>query len=171
MSPRRRSLCSLLTTALTTLGKRTVRRLRPCPSSLARKFFDLRRLEKNYSFPSGDSAQGAVVAANLYFYALSHSAPAAAASLANASAVDAVSAVLNPSYILLLMPLVMLSRVYFGAHWWSDTVGGAAIGWIATLAGWAVVQGLLGWHIMDASDTASKDATMSIMRTVGFIHS
>lgn len=33
----------------------------------------------------------------------------------------------NPAW-LLLIPYTMLGRVYFGAHWFGDTVGGAAIG-------------------------------------------
>ena len=180
---------SLLTTGCTTLGKRTTRRLRPCPTSLSRKFFNLRRLEHNFSFPSGDSAQGAVVACNLYFYALAHQLAAVALAVQTATAAAAAAtmtggggdpsvtaaaaaavnaAVWHPSYFLLLMPLVMSARVYFGAHWWSDTVGGVVIGWAATLAGWALVDACFGWKFGEqAIDQITGHP--SIMRQLGFI--
>ena len=140
---------SVLTALLTTVGKRTTKRLRPAPASLARKFFDLRRLEHNFSFPSGDSAQGAVVGLNLALYAsaaLAAAAPPAAAATTAAAAATAATA-LSPYLFLLLTPLVMTSRVYFGAHWWSDTFGGAAFGAAATMLTWKLLPPLIGWRL------------------------
>ena len=126
------SLYSLLTAALTTCGKRLTKRLRPCPSTLGRKFFNIRGLESNFSFPSGDSAQGSVLACNLFFYARAYA----------GHAEPDIAAV----WILALIPTIMTARVYFGAHWWSDTIIGVLIGWIATVTSWAVIGYLLGWQ-------------------------
>lgn len=162
----------MTTTACTTIGKRSTKRLRPCPTSLARKFFDLRRLETNFSFPSGDSAQGAVVACNLYLYTMARRAAvlAAAGAAATGGAVDASAVavtLLPPGLLLLLIPLVMSARVYFGAHWWSDTAGGVAIGWLCTRATWLLVFALFGWDFSDQPHTTTP--TTTLLKSMGFI--
>lgn len=159
-------MASLTTTACTTIGKRSTKRLRPCPTSLARKFFDLRRLETNFSFPSGDSAQGAVVACNLYLYTMARRAAVLAAAGGAVDASTAAVTLLPPGLLLLLIPLVMSARVYFGAHWWSDTAGGVAIGWICTRATWILVLALFGW---DFSDQHAATPTTTLLKNLGFI--
>jgi membrane-associated phospholipid phosphatase len=126
--------CSLLTALLTTLGKRLTKRVRPCPSTLGRKFFNLRSLESNFSFPSGDSAQGSVLACNLFYYARSH------------AVAGATEPEWHASYLLGLIPTIMTARVYFGAHWWSDTIMGVLIGWVATVTSWTIVEYVFGWQ-------------------------
>ena len=87
---------------LTTLVKRGTRR--PRPDKHGRRMVSLRWMENNFSFPSGDSYQAAVFA----------------------------TLMLHTSgtwlYFTLMLPLVMFSRVYFGFHWVSDTMVGAALG-------------------------------------------
>lgn len=82
---------------------------RPRPGDLPhRRALALRNLVNNPAFPSGDSAQAAMVT-TLWIAAGPVTWPW---SLAFAPAV----------------PLCMFSRVYYGAHWVGDTVAGAAIG-------------------------------------------
>jgi len=145
--------CTVLTVCLTERGKRWFARLRPHPSLVARKFIDLRRLERNFSFPSGDSAQGAVLAYNMYRYiharqsSIALNAAAASASTTSLTSSVSVASLLSPSPCLLILPFVMLARVYFGCHWWSDTFGGAAIGLTMSHAVWTVSQLTLGWPV------------------------
>jgi membrane-associated phospholipid phosphatase len=122
----------LITLALTTLGKRKLRRDRPASNSIADRLFNLRALESNFSFPSGDSAQGAALAIELCWYArafVRHGSPD-----------------LHPELLLLLIPLTMTSRVYFGAHYWGDTIAGVLCGLLAVTMSWEGSRHLLGWH-------------------------
>jgi undecaprenyl-diphosphatase len=74
----------------------------------AKRRVRIRKLVKNPSFPSGDSAQAAVIAFLLW---------------ANCGADD------WRRYLWLgMIPSCMFARVYFGAHWIGDTIAGAAIG-------------------------------------------
>jgi membrane-associated phospholipid phosphatase len=74
----------------------------------------LRKLVRNPSFPSGDSAQAGVVTALLVV----------------------LGPLGWPGWLVFLpiAPACMFSRVYFGAHWWGDTVAGVAIGAAVALA-------------------------------------
>lgn len=103
---------SLLTLAITTSVKACVRRARPAASSVGPRRVSLRHLESNHAWPSGDSAQAALF--------------------------TVLTVLLAEGWLLglLMVPLVMFSRVYFGFHWFGDTLGGAAIG--ATVA-WTVL--------------------------------
>ncbi len=101
------TMSTLTTLAITTPMKHWVNRPRPEPLEAPRAL-KLRKLVSNPAFPSGDSAQAGSVTALLVLCG-----PLA----------WPVSAAFLP-----LIPLCMFSRVYFGAHWWADTVGGAMIG-------------------------------------------
>ena len=91
--------------ALTTIMKRSTKRVRP--SKHGARCVNLRWMESNFSFPSGDSYQAGSLAVflhactgNLFFY---------------------------------LIPLfVAFARVYFGFHWIGDTVVGASLGALVT---------------------------------------
>lgn len=100
-------MSTLTTLAITTPMKHWVNRPRPEPLEAPRAL-KLRKLVNNPAFPSGDSAQAGSVTALLVLCG-----PFA----------WPLGAVFLP-----LIPLCMFSRVYFGAHWWADTVGGAMIG-------------------------------------------
>lgn len=100
-------MAALTTFAITGPLKHWIGRERPAPLEAPRAF-KLRKLVNNPSFPSGDSAQ--------------------------AGAIVTLLIVLGPlpwphSLVFLpLVPLCMLARVYYGAHWIGDTIAGAAIG-------------------------------------------
>ncbi|MBP9892070.1 MAG: phosphatase PAP2 family protein [Planctomycetes bacterium] len=98
---------SITTVAITSPLKHWFERERPVPLEAARKV-RIRGLVKNPSFPSGDSAQAAVIALLLW----------------SQSGVNDWRGFLW----LGLIPACMFARVYFGAHWIGDTVGGAVIG-------------------------------------------
>jgi undecaprenyl-diphosphatase len=102
------AVMSMLTTlAITHPLKHWINRERPEPLAQPRAL-KLRKLVKNPSFPSGDSAQAGNITL-LLVYAGPLDWPA--------------SAIFLP-----LIPLCMFSRVYFGAHWWGDTAAGVLIG-------------------------------------------
>lgn len=46
--------------------------------------------------------------------------------------------------VLVAIPLTMLARIYFGCHWFTDTVGGAAIGAGAAYAALPLSEAMLG---------------------------
>lgn len=104
-------MIALTTLAITSPLKHWIGRDRPQPLQAAR-VFKLRKLVNNPSFPSGDSAQaGAMVTLVILFAIWPWS-----------------------LFALPLIPLCMFSRVYYGAHWFGDTVAGAAIGCGVALA-------------------------------------
>jgi membrane-associated phospholipid phosphatase len=111
---------ALSTLAVTAPLKHIVNRPRPNPPEP--RVLRLRNLVNSPAFPSGDSAQAAMVVVLLIVLAP----PGGAAGLV----------------WLPLLPLCMFSRVYFGAHWWGDTVAGAAIGvavallYVSLFGGW-----------------------------------
>jgi len=78
-------------------------RERPNQWSISYRHFNLRKALKNHSFPSGDSAEAGCWSVSV---ALSYSA-------------------YSP---LLIFPLTMFARVYFGAHYVCDTLVGASLG-------------------------------------------
>jgi undecaprenyl-diphosphatase len=92
-------------------------RERPEPLTAIRRV-RIRKFVKNPSFPSGDSAQAALIALLLW---------------SNCGVDD-----WRGNLWLGLVPLCMFARVYFGAHWIGDTIAGAAIGACVML----VYQGL-----------------------------
>jgi membrane-associated phospholipid phosphatase len=98
-------MSSLTTLAITHPLKHAINRRRPEPPDA--RALKLRKLVNNPAFPSGDSAQAGAVATLLVLAG---------------PLVWPVSAV-----FLVLVPLCMFSRVYFGAHWWGDTAAGALI--------------------------------------------
>ncbi|KAA0217871.1 phosphatase PAP2 family protein [bacterium] len=107
----------LATLAITDPLKHWAARQRPQPLEAPRRVA-IRTLVRNPSFPSGDSAQAAMIATMLWL---------------NAPLEGWVRHLL-----LLIAPACMFARVYFGAHWVGDTLAGAAIG----AAVWFVFQGL-----------------------------
>lgn len=101
------AIASLCTLAITNPLKHLIARPRPEPLESPRAL-KLRKLVNNPAFPSGDSAQAGCIVALLML----------------AGPLDWPASLT----FLPLAPLCMLSRVYFGAHWWGDTVAGVAIG-------------------------------------------
>ncbi|MCC6465909.1 MAG: phosphatase PAP2 family protein [Planctomycetes bacterium] len=81
---------------------------RPRPEPLLERRVRLRSLVSNPAFPSGDSAQAAMVTTLLVL---------------EGPFDDGRRWLFAP-----LVPLCMFSRVYYAAHWVGDTVAGAAIG-------------------------------------------
>jgi len=99
-------MASLSTLAVTAPLKHWFRRQRPeAPPGRA---FKIRSLVNSPAFPSGDSAQAAALVMLLVL-------------------LGPWGWVAGLAWVP-LVPLCMFSRVYFGAHWWGDTVAGAAIG-------------------------------------------
>jgi len=94
-------LGTLCTLGVTNALKARIGRARP--SLLRQRIVNLRALEKNAAMPSGDAAQAALWAALLALH-YQHAAP------------------------LLAVPLVALSRVYFGCHWLTDVAVGSVVG-------------------------------------------
>jgi membrane-associated phospholipid phosphatase len=101
---------------------------------------NLRGLVTNPAFPSGDSAQAAVVATALFLQVR------AARRVCAAPLHSAPNALLTQTsswlWLVAMLP-TMVARVYFGCHWVGDTLGGAAVGAALTSAVHAVVDPLL----------------------------
>lgn len=97
-------LCLLLMVCCTQLMKYTIKRERPKRRSDTTRISDLRVKENGtYSMPSGDSAAAAV-----FCVLVTHE--------------------MGMPFIYILMPLVMMGRVYYQCHWFGDTVIGFIIG-------------------------------------------
>lgn len=98
------NVVAVLLVLVTTQGlKKVIRRARPkCIN--ADRLINLTLSEKGtHSMPSGDTAQGAVWCGLIQLFFSSH-------------------------YIMMVLPFVALSRVFYQCHWVGDTVAGAAIG-------------------------------------------
>ncbi|KAK8817529.1 hypothetical protein WA538_004251, partial [Blastocystis sp. DL] len=100
-------LSCLLCVVITEPLKYVVQRSRPRKQSIADRLFSVRDDVSNPAFPSGDSAQAAVFSGILYHF-------------------------FHAKWLLLLPLPTMFGRVYYGAHWIGDTIGGIAIGfWVS----------------------------------------
>lgn len=97
-----------LTLLLTTHVKRCVGRVRPGPHATTPRRVDLRGRERNAAMPSGDAAQAALWAV----LAAAHFPASRAAAWAPA----------------VLPPLVAAGRVFYGCHFWGDTLAGVGVG-------------------------------------------
>ena len=95
----------LIILLVTLISKHIIGRARPNVRENVKRNFILRHKEKNCSMPSGDAMQSANFAVILIYY-------------------------FNCYYGILLIPFVMISRVYYFCHYVSDTVVGAIAGWI-----------------------------------------
>lgn len=95
----------LIILLVTLISKHIIGRPRPNVRENVKRNFILRHKEKNCSMPSGDAMQSANFAVILIYY-------------------------FNCYYGILLIPFVMISRVYYFCHYVSDTVVGAIAGWI-----------------------------------------
>lgn len=100
-------MAAVTTLALTGPLKHYFARQRPTDLPHPRAL-GLRSLVNNPAFPSGDSAQAAMIATMLI-------------------AIGPLDGPWSWSFAA-LVPLCMFSRVYYGAHWVGDTIAGAAIG-------------------------------------------
>ena len=98
---------ALTTVAITGPLKRLIGRERPEPLQAPRRL-GVRKLVDNPAFPSGDSAQAAMVATLLLV----------------AGPFPGRGGLL----FVLIVPFCMFARVYYGAHWIGDTIAGAAVG-------------------------------------------
>jgi len=127
------TIASLLTVAVTETIKKSTQRERPEHEIVRHRLLNLRSLLTNYSFPSGDSAQSAALSISLYNYCRS-------------VGLDSIAV-----YWLLLIPIVMFARVYFGCHWIGDVFMGAAFGAAITITLWIVwvdiIQLPLQWKV------------------------
>lgn len=99
-------LLTLLGVIVTSQLKRVIDRERP--KVHGKRLIPLRWMENNASFPSGDSFQAAIFSVLMIY--------ASGAWI----------------YYFTILPLVMFARVYFGFHWISDTLCGAALGSVIT---------------------------------------
>ena len=90
---------------ITTVLKKLTRRSRP--HRHAKRLINLRWLESNLSFPSGDSYQAGCLAMFLVHH-------------------------FGSNLFISFIPLVMFARVYFGFHWIGDTLMGSLIGVMMT---------------------------------------
>lgn len=129
------TVASVATVLTTEPFKKSTRRDRPAHSTIHPRLLNLRSLLTNYSFPSGDSAQSAVLGLSFFLYCqLGEGAGGG-----------------EWGWLwLLLLPCVMFSRVYFGCHWIGDVLAGASIGSAVTAAVWWVWLRLLRlpvWHV------------------------
>ena len=108
----------MLTVIISEFLKNTIRRPRPPKSSISKRALPIRDDVCNPAFPSGDSGQvtvfllhhlqAAVFSAFLYLF-------------------------FEKRILFLLLPLpTMFGRVYYGAHWIGDTIGGVLIGYVVT---------------------------------------
>lgn len=95
----------LIILLVTLLSKHIIGRPRPNVKANIKRNFILRHKETNCSMPSGDAMQSANFAVILIYY-------------------------FNCYYGVLLIPFVMISRVYYFCHYVSDTVVGAVAGWV-----------------------------------------
>ena len=117
------TVASVATVLTTEPFKKRTRRDRPAHAAIAARRLNLRSLLTNYAFPSGDSAQSAVLGLSFFLYCTHNG--------------GSTERLLAPLWLLLL-PAVMFSRVYFGCHWLGDVLAGASIGGVVTALVWAV---------------------------------
>ena len=89
--------------AITLFLKKHFGRRRPDYSKKSKRIFDLRKLEKNCSMPSGDSLQAGNFSIILFLY-------------------------FNSTIGFTIIPFVMFARVYFYCHFILDTIVGAILG-------------------------------------------
>ena len=133
------TIASVATVLTTEPFKKLTRRDRPAHPTIHPRLLNLRSLLTNYSFPSGDSAQSAVLGLSYFLYC-SYYGQWGYWGLGREWAV----------LWLLLIPTVMFSRVYFGCHWIGDVFAGASIGSMVTAVVWVVwlrVLKLPMWHL------------------------
>ena len=110
--------------------KLTIKRERPKPRTDTTRLSDLRGKEVGtYSMPSGDSSAAAV------FCML-------------------VAAELGIPLIYILMPLVMLGRVYYHCHWLGDTIIGLFVGTFWGLVGMTYFTALVPFFKSICGDDA-----------------
>ena len=89
---------------LSTILKYIIKRPRPDINKNAKRLYNLRKKEKNFSMPSGDSMQAANFAIIALFY-------------------------FNVSYLgFIVVPFVMFARIFYFCHYFFDTLIGALIG-------------------------------------------
>ena len=94
---------------LSTILKYIIKRPRPDINKNAKRLYNLRKKEKNFSMPSGDSMQAANFAIIALFY-------------------------FNVSYLgFIVVPFVMFARIFYFCHYFFDTLIGAFIGGCVSL--------------------------------------
>lgn len=107
----------LITLIISTIMKIFFARERPCvDTSLSKsRFVDLRKNESNCSMPSGDSMQSANFAIIILFYFRSYTG-------------------------FLLIPFVMMGRIYYHCHYILDTIVGSIIGLVISYGTYVVIN-------------------------------
>lgn len=96
-------ISTLISLVISSILKKYFERPRPEPSKISKRIFDLRKHEKNFSMPSGDSIQAGNWAMIIYFYT-------------------------GNDLGFIFVPFVMYARIYFYCHYLFDTIIGALLG-------------------------------------------
>lgn len=101
-------LSTIVTLLISLYLKKYIGRPRPEPSKISQRNYDLRKYEKNFSMPSGDSIQAGNWAIIIYFFT-------------------------GYDFGFIIVPFVMFSRIYFYCHYLFDTIIGAVLGSLISL--------------------------------------
>jgi membrane-associated phospholipid phosphatase len=98
---------------LTLTSKKFFGRIRPSVPEASKRMMNLRSLENNCSFPSGDTAQGAVLAFFIYYHFPYFS-----------------GALGDFTFIGKFVMMVAIGRVFHHCHYFGDTLFGALLGFL-----------------------------------------
>lgn len=132
-------LSCLLTVALSEKMKKSFQRNRPQLDKIAKRVWNVRGKLRNYSMPSGDSAQAAVTTGSLLLLCRYNGGSDTGSAMSswfspnNSLATDIYCTPAwyeNPA--IMFVPLVMFGRCWFGAHFVGDCIVGVMLGFACT---------------------------------------
>jgi membrane-associated phospholipid phosphatase len=98
---------------VTLVAKKAFGRIRPSIPEGSMRMINLRSLESNCSFPSGDTAHASVIAFFIYFHF-----PYLSQALG------------DYSFIIKFIVMVAIGRVFYHCHFFGDTIFGAFLGFL-----------------------------------------